>query len=97
MRGVSERDFYASDIVFSAVMHKLAVIGEAAAHLSEPVRLLRPDVEWKKIVGFRNVIVHAYFAADETIIWNAATVEVPELRKAVADLLATGFPAERES
>ncbi|HEY3414015.1 MAG TPA: HepT-like ribonuclease domain-containing protein [Armatimonadota bacterium] len=44
--------------------------------------------------GFRNVIVHAYFAADETIIWNAATAELPVLRAAVAGMLEKGLPAE---
>jgi uncharacterized protein with HEPN domain len=91
VRSVSEEDFYVNDMLFSAVMHKQAIIGEAAAHVSEPVRLLRPDVKWKRIAGFRNVIVHAYFSGDETIIWNAATTEVPALRDAVADILARHY------
>jgi hypothetical protein len=38
------------------------VIGEAAARLPQAFREAHPQVEWRDIVAFRNIAVHAYFA-----------------------------------
>ena len=43
-------------------VHNLQIIGEAAKALPEEVRALAPEVEWHKIIGMRNVLVHGYFA-----------------------------------
>ena len=42
-------------------LQKLMVLGEAAGRISEEVRSRWPDVGWRKIVGFRNLAIHAYF------------------------------------
>jgi uncharacterized protein with HEPN domain len=71
----------------SAVVQKLAVIGEAAARVSEDLRGRHPEVPWPQIVAFRNILVHAYFGIDWDIVWRAATNRCPVLRDQVAALL----------
>lgn len=51
--------FLKDDLLQSAVLQKLAVIGEAAARLSEATRASTPEIPWKEIIGFRNVAIHA--------------------------------------
>ena len=69
----------ASDLLRSAILHKLTIIGEAANRLTPELKVTYPDVPWRNIVAFRNVIVHAYFTIDWDVVWVAATVRVPEL------------------
>jgi uncharacterized protein with HEPN domain len=79
LSGVEKDAFLASDLLQSAVLHKLTIIGEAANRLTPEFRAGHPEVPWRNIVAFRNIIVHAYFTIDWDIAWNAATVRVPEL------------------
>jgi uncharacterized protein with HEPN domain len=44
------------------VMQKIGVIGEAAGKVSQDLRNRYPEVEWSKIVGMRNILVHSYFS-----------------------------------
>jgi len=62
--GLDRSGFHGAELVRSAVVHKLAVIGEAAAHVSDELRSRYPEVPWPKIVAFRNILVHAYFGID---------------------------------
>ncbi|MGH2559139.1 MAG: HepT-like ribonuclease domain-containing protein [Thermomicrobiales bacterium] len=66
-------EFLQDEIVRDAILYRLATIGEAAAHVSQPLRRRYPDVEWSDIVAFRNFAIHAYFAVDWSIVWKAAT------------------------
>lgn len=61
---VDEQDFIADEMRQSAVLQKLLIIGEAAARISETFRNQYIEVPWTDIVGFRNIVVHEYFAVD---------------------------------
>lgn len=67
--GMDETAFLASELVQSAVLQKLSVIGEAAGRLDETTRAQSPEVPWKEITGFRNIAVHAYFSVDWRIVF----------------------------
>lgn len=75
------RGFLKDEVLQSAVLQKLIVIGEAAARISQEFRKGHPGIEWESIVAFRNIAVHEYFAVNWKIVWNTATDEVPALRK----------------
>ena len=92
-----DRDrFVGDDLVRSAVLHKLQVIGEAAGRVSEATRASAPAVPWRQVVGFRNFTVHAYFAVDWDIVWTTAVDDAPAIASAVRDLLAS-LPAADSS
>lgn len=89
-----DRDrFINNDVLRSAVLQKLSIIGEAAARLSKRFRDGHPEVEWDDIIAFRNIAIHAYFTVDWSIVWTTATQEVPILRTQIANIIATDFPA----
>ncbi len=62
--GMEAETFQGSDLLRSAVVHKLSVIGEAAARLTDDLKARNPQVPWAQIVGFCKIIVHAYFGID---------------------------------
>jgi uncharacterized protein with HEPN domain len=92
--GVQESDFLQNDMLQSAVLQKLTIIGEAASKLGSGFTAKHPQVPWRDIVGFRNIAVHAYFSVEWPIVWVAATEETPALRDQVAAIVAREFPVE---
>jgi len=83
--------FRQSELVRSAVVQKLAIIGEAAARISDALTGRYPGVPWPQIIAFRNILIHAYFGIDWNEVWKAATVDCPALRREVANILASEF------
>jgi len=92
LNGIEETRFLADEILQNAVLMKLVVIGEAAARLSNEIRERYPEVEWKSIIGFRNVSVHAYFSVIWSIVWETATSDLKILREAIIKILEIEFP-----
>jgi uncharacterized protein with HEPN domain len=85
--GMDAVAFLASELHKAATLQKLTVIGEAAAHLSHAFREAHPQVEWRDIIAFRNIAIHAYFAVQWDIVWATATDDVPVLRRQVLEIL----------
>ena len=91
LAGIDRAAFLGSNLIQSAVLQKLIVIGEAAAKLSQEFRERHLEAEWSDIVAFRNIAVHAYFSVDWPIVWVTAIGDVPALRKIVADILIRDY------
>lgn len=89
LQGKEAGSFQESDLLRSAVVHKLSVIGEAAARLSNELTDRNPHVPWAQIVAFRNILIHAYFGIDWDIVWEAAKDRCPVLREQIALILAS--------
>jgi uncharacterized protein with HEPN domain len=88
-------DALAGDItVRRAVLHALMVIGEAASKLPVGFKDRHPEVPWRQIVAFRNVVVHGYFALDWDIIRDALTYDLPELKGQIAAVTSAEFPQD---
>lgn len=89
---VGEEEFLQDEIRQSAVLQKFIVIGEAAARLSVDFRNQHPEIEWESIIGFRNIAVHEYFAVLWHIVWNTATIDIPDLHQKIRHTLEETFP-----
>ncbi len=89
--GMDEEQFVGDDLVRSAVLHKLAVIGEAAARISSELRQSYPEIPWADIVGFRNIAVHAYFSVNWQIVWNTAVSDAPALKHHIEAIRKTRY------
>lgn len=92
MIGVDKETFLSSDLLQSAVLQKLTVIGEGVARLSEDTKERYPQVDWKSIIGMRNVIVHVYFSINWEIIWVAVTENMDSLQEHIRQILSIEFP-----
>ncbi len=86
--GIDYDAFQKSEMLRSAVVQKLGIIGEAASHVSEDLTTRHPEVPWPQIVAFRNILIHAYFGIDWDVVWRAATKRCPVLRGQIAGILA---------
>ena len=87
--GKSYADYIADPLLRSAVERQFEVIGEAAAQLVK----MDPDTgarlsEYKRIVAFRNVLIHGYAQLDHRIVWDVLERKVPVLLREAEVLLA---------
>jgi uncharacterized protein with HEPN domain len=64
--GVSRDVFDERGMVFDATVRNLELLGEAANQLPDAVRAKAPEVEWRKLIGLRNILVHSYFGWTRT-------------------------------
>jgi len=91
-KGVSFDDFTAQtevgDLLRSAVYRKFEIIGEAARSLSEEARKQKESIPWQQVISMRNRLIHEYFGVEESVVWDTISDGLPELEKAVTDLLA---------
>jgi len=78
-KGLSFEDFLTDDKTIDAVVRNFEIIGEASLRIDEDFRFEHPQIEWKKLRGFRNRIVHDYFGIDYEIVWSILTEDLEEL------------------
>jgi uncharacterized protein with HEPN domain len=70
-----------------AFVRSLEVIGEASKKLPDDIKAMQPDIEWRKVTGMRDRLIHDYFGVDYTIVWDVATAKLPDLRSKLQVLL----------
>ncbi len=85
---MSNEEFFHDPKSLDAVMLNLAIIGEAAKKIPVVARRRYPSVEWKKMAGLRDIVVHDYFGIDEDIIWDVVTIRIPELKRQIDIMLS---------
>lgn len=62
-----------------AVIRNFEIIGEAANRLPEDFKDAHSNIDWHRIRGFRNRIVHDYFGIDYSIVWEIKELFLPDL------------------
>ena len=91
IRAITKIESYVSDITYDefcqnpmmvdAVIRNFEIIGEAANKISSDIRDKYRQVEWRQIIGFRNVLIHDYFEVDIEAVWDTIEKNIPILKK----------------
>ena len=84
---LSFEDFCENRLIQDGVVRNLEIIGEAVKHLPKDVQKKYPAVEWKKIAGLRDILIHAYFGVDHDIVWDVVINKIPRLKEQVSLIL----------
>lgn len=71
-----------------AVVRNLEIIGEAVKQVPERIRGQYPDVDWKKIAGLRDILIHNYFGIDLELIWDILQSKLAPLEERVNQMLS---------
>ena len=77
--GLNFEDFIKDSKTIDAVIRNFEIIGEAANRLSEEFKDKYPDLDWHRMRGFRNRIVHDYFGIDHSIVWLIKETFLPQM------------------
>jgi uncharacterized protein with HEPN domain len=72
---------------YDSIARRLEIIGEATKQLGEECRALAPEVQWKRVAGLRDVLIHRYWEVDEEQIWKIVERDLPTLKQAVIRLI----------
>jgi uncharacterized protein with HEPN domain len=81
------KEFLTDNKTIDAVVRNFEIIGEAANRIEPDFRDQNPAIEWKRIRGFRNRIVHDYFGIDYEIVWNIIETYLDELTDSLETII----------
>ncbi|GIW34058.1 DUF86 domain-containing protein [Meiothermus sp.] len=96
----SLQDLQNSKLIRDAVIRNFEVMGEAAKRLSPAFRMQHPQVPWRSLAGFRDVLIHDYDEVAVEVVWDVIENSLPEVQFEVANLLdegAGGLEGDRDS
>lgn len=73
-----------------AAARALEILGEAAGKVDEEIRAAHPEIEWRDIIGLRNIIIHQYFRVDLDTVWDIVTNQIPPLIEQLKPIVPPG-------
>jgi uncharacterized protein with HEPN domain len=76
-----------SILIQDAVLRNLQTIGQSVGRLSAALREAHPEINWRSIIGLRNVLVHDYLGISLERIWDIIEHDVPDLQHMVEAIL----------
>ena len=80
---VGKTEFMETSHWQDAVIRNLEIIGEATKNIPDSFRKKYPEVPWKKIAGFRDIVIHAYFRVDIDVTWRIIKTDIPDLKEKI--------------
>lgn len=86
--GKVKEDVINDPILSRALIRSLEIIGEASTKLDPDFKALYPHVEWRKMSGTRNRLIHDYFGIDYDIVWDIIISKLPDLKDEITDIIS---------
>jgi len=86
-KGLELHRLKTDEVLKRAFVRSLEIIGEATKNLSEGFKEKHPEVEWKKIAGLRDKLIHHYFGVDWDIVWDVINNKLPDFGEKLKRLI----------
>ena len=87
LEGVTEREFENNFEKQDSVIRRIEIMGEAVKNISMETRQKYPEVPWRDLAGVRDILIHQYFGISIGIVWQTATIEIPEFKEKIVSIL----------
>jgi len=86
-QNLSFNQFMEDEVLKRACSRSIEIIGEAVKNLPDDFRNEYPNVEWKKIAGLRDKVIHFYFGVNWDIIWDVIIKKLPKLKQNIEEII----------
>jgi len=84
---INENKFKKNELVQSAVIRQIEIIGEAAKQVSNLIKKKYSYIPWKDIAGMSDKLIHGYFGVDIDAVWDTIQQDIPKLKKDIEKIL----------
>lgn len=74
-------------MMVNATVRQLEIVGEASNHLSEELKSKYTNVEWRQIIGLRNILIHEYYNVDIPLVWSVIQYDLPNFKQTILLIL----------
>lgn len=85
--GLTFDEFESNELISDAVIKNILVIGEAAKNIPSDIRMKNPHIEWRKMAGMRDMLIHGYFSINFRIVWDVVQNKIPILKAQIKKLM----------
>ena len=85
--GINEDDFLNNSLIQDGVIRNLEIIGEATKQLDQEFRSRYPQIEWKRIAGMRDKLIHDYIGVDLWAVWGVIDKIIPKFRQQIQEII----------
>jgi len=83
---LTREEYLMDEVLCRASIRSLEIIGEATKKLSNDFKNEHSQLEWKKIAGTRDKLIHDYYGIDYDIVWDILTSKIIELHNFLSEL-----------
>jgi uncharacterized protein with HEPN domain len=87
IQGKTKEDFLSDDLLCHAIVRSLEIIGEASKKVDPEFKVDHPHIEWKKMAGTSDKMIHDYFGVDYEIVWDIVESKIPDLDHFINEIL----------
>lgn len=84
---VSKEQFMNDPLLQRACVRSIEIIGESVKNISPELKNKYTKIEWKKIAGVRDRLIHGYFSVDYDIVWDIIINKIPELNNHIKEII----------
>jgi len=85
-KNLPRENYLSNEVLCRASIRSLEIIGEATKKLTDDFKNQHPVIEWKKITGTRDKLIHDYYGIDYDIVWDIITSKIQELHHYLKNL-----------
>jgi uncharacterized protein with HEPN domain len=86
-RALSLRVFLADETLQRAFVRSLEIIGEAVKNLPDDFKANHPELDWRRMAGTRDRLIHGYFSVDFELVWDIIQTKIPTLDAGIRRIL----------
>jgi len=87
IQGLDFQAFEGNPVLVESVIYQLIIIGEAAANIPPEIKQQAPELPWRQMTNMRNIMAHAYFRVEQSIVWETACNNLTPLIQPLRNLL----------
>jgi len=86
-RNIRFEDLISDELLKRGVTRSFEIIGEAVKNLSPDLKKNNKDIDWKRIAGMRDKLIHFYFGVNYDILWQVIKNRLPDLREKIQAII----------